>query len=192
MGKFTLIPENAFKTMQMGAGVLLRDFKPESATVSAADIIGATTGGFKFSAVPSFTDMGEDVDNCPKNMAELKRLDGWEIRMTGNFVSADINAVAGLMAAADVSGTTVTPRQNLTADDFEDLWWVGDYSDENTGTNAGYIAIHMKRVLNVGGFQVQTSDRNKGQFAFDYLAHYSIAEQNVVPVEVYVKAGTAA
>lgn len=192
MGKFTLIPENAFKTMQMGAGVLMRDFKPDNATVSAADIIGATTGGFKFSAVPSFTDMGEDVDNCPKNMAELKRLDGWEIRMTGNFVSADINAVAGLMAAADVSGTTVTPRQNLTSDDFEDLWWVGDYSDENTGTNAGYIAIHMKRVLNVGGFQIQTSDRGKGQFAFDYLAHYSITEQDVVPVEVYVKAGTAA
>lgn len=192
MGKFTLIPENAFRTMQMGAGVLMRDFEPDNATVSAADIIGATTGGFKFSAVPSFTDMGEDVDNCPKNMAELKRLDGWEIRMTGNFVSADINAVAGLMAAADVSGTTVTPRQNLTADDFEDLWWVGDYSDENTGTNAGYIAIHMKRVLNVGGFQIQTSDRGKGQFAFDYLAHYSITEQDVVPVEVYVKAGTAA
>lgn len=192
MGKFTLIPENAFQTMQMGAGVLVRDFKPDNATISAADIIGATTGGFKFSAVPSFTDMGEDVDNCPKNMAELKRLDGWEIRMTGNFVSADINAVAGLMAAADVSGTTVTPRQNLTADDFEDLWWVGDYSDANTGTNAGYIAVHMKRVLNVGGFQIQTSDRGKGQFAFDYLAHYSISEQDVVPVEVYVKAGTAA
>lgn len=192
MGKFTLIPENAFQTMQMGAGVLVRGFEPNNATISAADIIGATTGGFKFSAVPSFTDMGEDVDNCPKNMAELKRLDGWEIRMTGNFVSADINAVAGLMAAADVSGTTVTPRQNLTADDFEDLWWVGDYSDENTGTNAGYIAIHMKRVLNVGGFQIQTSDRGKGQFAFDYLAHYSITEQDVVPVEVYVKAGTAA
>lgn len=191
MGKFSLIPENTFKTMQMGAGVLLRSFDPEEATVSAADIIGATTGGFKFSAVPSFTDMGDDVDNCPKNMAELKQLDAWEIRMSGTFVSADVNAVAGLMAAADVSGNKIVPRQNLTDADFEDLWWVGDYSDENTGDSAGYLAIHMKRVLNVGGFQIQTSDKGKGQFAFDYLAHYSIEEQNVVPVEVYVKAGTA-
>lgn len=192
MGKFSLIPENAFKTMQLGAGVLVRSFSPETAAVAAADVIGATTGGFKFSAVPTYKDMGEDVDNCPKNMAELKKPESWDVRMTGTFVSAAIGTLRSLAGAADVVGDKITLRNDLKDDDFEDLWWIGDYSDVTTGNNAGYLAIHMKKVLNVAGFQIQTSDEGKGQFAFDYMAHYSIKEQGVVPVEIYAKAGTAA
>ena len=45
--------------------------------------------------------------------------------------------------------------------------------------------------LSTGGFQLQTSDKAKGQFAFTYTAHYSMAAQDTVPFEVYIKAGTA-
>ena len=189
--KYTKIPETTFKNLQLNAGVLLSAFNPESATVAGESIIGATTGGVNFTATPTFSDYGEDIDNCPKNVMELKKLDSWEISMSGTYVTVDANAVKALVGAADVSGNKITPRNDLKLTDFTDVWWVGDYSDQNGETNGGFVAIHMMNTLSTGGFAIQSSDNGKGNFAFTYTAHYSMAAQDTVPFEVYVKAGTA-
>ena len=189
--KYTKIPETTFQNLQLNAGVLLSAFNPESATVANESIIGATTGGVNFTATPTFSDYGEDIDNCPKNMMELKKLDAWEISMSGTYVTVDANAVKSLVGAADVSGNKITPRNDVLLSDFTDIWWVGDYSDKNGETNGGFVAIHMKNALSTGGFAIQSSDNGKGNFAFTYTAHYSMSAQDTVPFEVYVKAGTA-
>ena len=192
--KYTKIPENTFQNIQLNAGVLLSSFTPSSATVSDEAIIGATTGGINFTATPTYTDFGEDIDNCPKNMKELKKLDSWEAKCSGTFVTVDTAVAKSLIGAADIgqSDTTkVTPRNDLAQADFSDIWIVGDYSDKNGDTNGGFIAIHMMNALSTGGFQIQTADKAKGQFAFEYTAHYSMSAQGTVPFEVYVKAGTA-
>ena len=189
--KFTKIPETTFKNLQLNAGVLLSSFNTETAAVTSESIIGATTGGVNFTATPTFSDYGEDIDNCPKNMMELKKLDSWEISMSGTYVTVDVNAVKSLVGAADVSANKVTPRNDVKLSDFADVWWVGDYSDQNGDTNGGYVAIHMMNTLSTGGFAIQSSDNGKGNFAFTYTAHYSMNAQDTVPFEVYVKAGTA-
>ena len=189
--KYTKIPETTFKNLQLNAGVLLSAFNPTSATVADDSIIGATTGGVNFTATPTFSDYGEDIDNCPKNMKELKKLDAWEISLSGTYVTVDANAVKALVGAADVSGNKITPRNDLKLTDFTDVWWVGDYSDQNGETNGGFVAIHMMNALSTGGFAIQSSDNGKGNFAFTYTAHYSMSAQGTVPFEVYVKAGTA-
>ena len=189
--KYTKIPETTFQNLQLNAGVLLSTFNPESATVANESIIGATTGGVNFTATPTFSDYGEDIDNCPKNMMELKKLDSWEISMSGTYVTVDANAVKSLVGAADASGNKITPRNDVMLSDFTDIWWVGDYSDKNGETNGGFVAIHMMNTLSTGGFAIQSSDNGKGNFAFTYTAHYSMDAQDTVPFEVYVKAGTA-
>ena len=189
--KYTKIPETTFQNLQLNAGVLLSAFDPGTAEVANESIIGATTGGVNFTATPTFSDYGEDVDNCPKNMKELKKLDSWEISLSGTYVTVDANAVKALVGAADVSGNKITPRNDLKLTDFTDVWWVGDYSDRNGETNGGYVAIHMINALSTGGFAIQSSDNGKGNFAFTYTAHYSMSAQDTVPFEVYVKAGTA-
>ena len=188
--KYTKIPETTFKNLQLNAGVLLSAFNPESATVANESIIGATTGGVNFAANPTFSDQGDGIDNCPKNMKELKKLDFWDINMSGTYVTVDANAVKALVGAADVSGNKITPRNDLKLTDFTDVWWVGDYSDQNGETNGGFVAIHMMNALSTGGFAIKSSDNGKGNFAFTYTAHYSIDAQETVPFEVYVKAGT--
>ena len=191
--KYTKIPENTFKNLQLNAGVLLSSFTPSSATVSEEAIIGATTGGINFTATPTYTDFGEDIDNCPKNMKELKKLDSWEAKCSGTFVTVDTAVAKSLIGAADIGSpdtTKVTPRNDLAQADFSDIWIVGDYSDKNGDTNGGFIAIHMMNALSTGGFQIKTSDKAKGQFAFEYTAHYSMSAQDTVPFELYIKAGT--
>lgn len=187
--KFTKIPETTFEEIQLNAGVLLKTFDPSTASIDLSKILGATTGGFKFADSVTYTDFGEDIDNCPKNMKEMKKIDTHEVTSSGTYVTINASLVKSLIGAADVSDTKITPRNDLTDEDFTDLWWVGDYSSKNGETKGGYIAIHMMNALNTGGFQIQTSDKAKGQFAFSYMAHYSIEAQDTVPYEVYVKAG---
>lgn len=192
--KFTRIPETAFQSLQLNAGILLRDFTPGTGTVDEADIMGATSGGVNFTATPTYSDFGEDIDNAPVNVLELKRLDSWEVTMSGTFITVDTALAKTLIGAADIGTgdkTKVTPRNDVLETDFSDIWWVGDYSDKNGNTNGGYLAIHMLNGLSTGGFQLQSGNREKGQFAFEFTGHYSIDAQDTVPFEVYVKAGTA-
>jgi hypothetical protein len=188
--KFTQIPADAFKKIQMNAGILTTDFKPATGVIG--DLLGATTGGINFTASPSFSDYGDDIDNCPKNMKELKKLESWEAKMSGTFVTISANLGKTLIGAADVDeddATHVVPRNDVLDKDFTDLWWVGDYSDENDGTNAGFCAIHLMNSLSTGGFAIQSTDKGKGQFGFEFTGHYSMDKQDEVPFEVFIKEG---
>lgn len=197
--KYTQIPADTFQKLQLNAGILVRNFAPETGTIT--DIVGATSGGVSFTATPTFSDFGDDIDNAPKNTKELKKLDSWEVSMTGSFVTVDSAVSKTLVGAADTSTvastdvTKITPRNDVLGADFADIWWVGDYSDQNTdgGQNvtAGFVAIHLINSLSTGGFSMQSTDRAKGTFAFTFTGHYSIAQQDTVPFELYVKAGTA-
>ena len=192
--KFTRITETAFQTLQLNAGILLSNFTPGTGTVEETDILGATSGGVNFTATPTYSDFGEDIDNCPVNVLELKKLDSWEVTMSGTFITVDTALAKTLIGAADIGTgdkTKVTPRNDVLETDFSDIWWVGDYSDKNGNTNGGYVAIHMLNGLSTGGFQLQSGNRAKGQFSFEFTGHYSIDAQDTVPFEVYVKAGTA-
>lgn len=192
MGAFSKIPADTFQMIQKNAGVLLRNFDPENPTISDADIIGATTGGFQFSATPSFVDMGEDIDNCPKGTMELMDIDTWDVTASGTYVALSGNNMTTLMAAADIElvvtpGSNarlvkLTPRNNLTDMDFRSLWWVGDRG----GTDGNFIALHLINAINTGGFSLKTQDNGKGQFSFSYSCHPSINDQDKVPFEVYV------
>lgn len=191
MAKFTKIPTTTFQQLQINAGVILSEFTPSTPTVADNKILGATTGGVNFTATPSFLDFGEDIDNCPKNTKELKRLDDWEIKLSGNFVTMSADLAQRLTAAADIASEKITPRRDLDLADFKDIWLVGDYSDQNGATNGGYIAIHMMSALSTGGFQIQTGDKAKGQFAFEFTSHFSMDAQDTVPFEIYVHPGAA-
>lgn len=189
--KYTQIPVDTFERIQLNAGILVDDFTPATGVVG--NLIGATTGGINFTATNEYTDYGEDIDNCPKNMLELKKLDSIDAKMTGTFVTITADAAKSLVGAADVDAddtTHIIPRRDVKTSDFKDLWFVGDYSDVNTGDNAGFIAIHLMNTLSTGGFQIQTSDKGKGNFAFEFTAHFSMAAQDTVPYEVYVVQGS--
>lgn len=198
MAKFTQIPTDTVKKLQLNAGILTTEFDPKTGVLSASNIIGATSGGVSFEATPSFSDFGEDIDNCPKNTKELKKLDSWEAKMSGSFVTMDTNAavsVIGTAAVASDDPTKVVPRNSADAKDFKDLWWVGDYSDVNddgsSAGKAGFIAIKLINALSTGGFKIQSGDKAKGTFEFEYTGHYSIENVDIVPFELYIKAGSA-
>lgn len=198
MAKFTQIPADTFKKLQLNAGILTTDFDPTTGELIASNIVGATSGGVSFEATPSFSDFGEDIDNCPKNTKELKMLDSWEAKLSGTLVTMDTKAATSVIGAAAVASddpTRVVPRNSVDTKDFNNLWWVGDYSDVNedgsTAGKAGFIAIKLINALSTGGFKIKSGDKAKGTFEFEYTGHYSIENIDIVPFELYIKAGSA-
>lgn len=180
MGKFTKIPQNTFEGLQLDAGVLLKTFNPATAAAPAdADIICATTGGISVSCVPTYSDFGEDVDNCPNNMMELKHLDGWDCTMSTTSLGTDPELIKLALGAADISGDKITPRRDLEQTDFSTIWWVGDRAD------GGMVAVKLMNALSTGGFSLQTTKNGKGQISIEIMGHVSINAQDVVPMEFY-------
>lgn len=188
--KYTQIPANTFKEIQLNAGILVDNFNPATGVIG--NLIGATKGGVSFKDTVSYKDFGEDIDNCPKNTKELKKLESHDAKISGTFVTITAESAKLLVGAADIDSNNsihVIPRNDILATDFKNIWWIGDYSDENTGENAGFVAIHVINALSTGGFQSQSADKDKNGFAFEFTGHYSINAQSTVPYEIYVKAG---
>lgn len=186
MGKFTVIPQDTFSGLQLDAGVLLKKFTPATPAAPAdEDIICATTGGINATCVPTYSDLGEDVDNCPVNMKELKHLDSWECKLSFTSLGLSANAIKLALGAADIGATsaskqdTITPRRDLKQTDFTDLWWVGDRAD------GGCVAIQIKNALSTGGFSLQTTKNGKGQLSVELTGHVSIDAQDTMPMVFY-------
>jgi hypothetical protein len=186
MGKFSVISQDAFDEFQVDAGVLLKNFDPTKPELVDEDIICATTGGINPTCVPTYSDLGEDVDNCPNGMKELMDIDGWETSLGFTALTNTAETIRMALGAADISAETgkITPRRNLKDTDFADVWWVGDRSD------GGLVAIRLINALSTSGFSLQTTKNGKGQIAVTLSGHVSIKAQDVVPMEFYVQEGT--
>ena len=183
MGMFTAISQDAFNEIQMDAGMLLKNFNPaQPAAPADADIITATTGGITVACTPTYSDFGEDVDNCPNNTKELKHLDGWACSMSTTALGTSPAAIKLALGAADIDGTNaskIVPRRDLEQTDFQDLWWVGDRLD------GGFVAVKLINALSTGGFSLKTAKNGKGQVTLELTGHVSINAQNTMPMEFY-------
>ena len=179
MGIATKIPENTFQGLQLDAGVLLNSFNPANPAITDSAIICATTGGIQVSCTPTYSDLGEDVDNCPNNMKELKKLESWDCKVTTSCLGTSPDAIKLALGAADISGTKITPRRDLSQSDFNDLWWVGDRAD------GGLVAVKIINALSTGGFSIQTTKNGKGTIGLELTGHVSINAQNTMPMEFY-------
>lgn len=183
MGRFTVIPQDTFEEIQVEAGVVLKTFNPSNPTAPAdEDIVCATTGGITVSMVPTFSDMGEDVDNCPVNMKELKHLDSWEAKMSFTSLGTSPASIKMALGCADIDGedaTHIIPRAELLQTDFADLWWVGDRAD------GGLVACKLKNALATSGFSLKTTKKGKGNVSVELVGHVSINAQEEMPMEFF-------
>lgn len=181
MGMFTVIPSDTFQGLQLDAGVLLKRFNPAAPAVLDEDIICATTGGINPTCVPTYSDLGENVDNCPVNMKELKHLDSWECTIGFTSIGTSKESIRLALGAADINAETgaIVPRKDLNQTDFSDIWWVGDRAD------GGCVAIQLKNALSTAGFSLQTTKAGKGQVSVTLTGHVSINDQNTMPMVIY-------
>ena len=129
--------------------------------------------------MPTYTDLGEDVDNCPNNMKEFLKLEGWDCKISTTAIGNDVDTLKLALGAADKAGNRVVPRRQVQSGDFADLWWVGDKAD------GGFVAVKLLNALSTGGLSLQTSKNGKGQITIEITGHVSLDAQNVVPMQFW-------
>lgn len=182
MGRFTRIPSDTFEQLQTDAGILLYNFNLETEGFSEDDIICPTTGGINAACVPTFSDMGKDVDNCPANMMELMHLDSWACTLSFTSLGTSPRSIRLALGCADIDSENpakIVPRMGLDQKDFSNVWWVGDRAD------GGMVAVLLKNALSTSGFSLQTTKAGKGNTSVTLTGHVSIDAQAVVPMEFY-------
>lgn len=183
--KFTKIPQNTFEELQINAGILVKDFDVDTGTFQDSDMITATTGGITVNVKPEFEDFGEDIDNCPKNTMELKRITSTEVSVATTALNINEDLLLFMLGAADKDSQTgaIKPRKDLNTTDFKTIWWIGDLS------NNGYVAVKISNALSTDGFSIKTTDKGKGNVAITLTGHVSISAQDVIPAEFYLGEG---
>lgn len=183
MGKFTRIPADTFEQIQTDAGILLYNFDPDTPdTVKEEDIICPTTGGLTAACVATYSDMGEDVDNCPANLLELKHLDYWDCSLQFTSLGTSPKSIRLALGAADIDTndpTHIVPRVNLKTADAQDIWLVGDRAD------GGLVAVCLKKALSTAGFSLQTTKSGKGNTSVTLTGHVTVDTQDEVPMEFW-------
>lgn len=183
MGAFTRIPADTFEQIQTDAGILLYKFDIENpGSVTDEDIICPTTGGITVGCAPTYSDMGEDVDNCPANLLELKHLDSWACTLEFTSLGTSPRSIRLALGAADVDSndtTHIIPRRDLKVSDASDVWWVGDRAD------GGMVAVCLKKALSTSGFSLKTSKNGKGNTSVTLTGHVTVDTQEEVPMEFW-------
>ena len=188
--KFTKISAKAFESMQINAGVVLNKFDPSGTTeIQDADIICATSGGVTAECKPNITDLGDDVDNCQKNTAELMQIEDYDCTLAFTALNVTTDVIKLALGAADVSDKKVTPRMTLnptaSTGDFKDIWWVGDTID------GGFVAVKLMNALSTGGLTLKTTDKGKGNISVTLTGCPRLGS-DTVPMEWYYSPKAAA
>lgn len=187
MGKrFTQVKLDAFKEIQIEAGVIVKAFDPSNPVLDRSKILFTTSGGIQINAKPSYTDYFEDVDNVPNNTKEGKQIDEWECSLSFTALDTSPESVKIELGAADIDAndtSRITPRRELKLSDFTDLWWVGDRAD------GGFIACQVLNALSTDGFSLKTVKKGKATTAVTLTGHYSMNAVDTVPMNFYVIEG---
>lgn len=177
------IPQSTFDDLILDAGMLIKNFDPDNpAEPEDSDIITATTGGLNIVCKPTYSDLGEDVDNVPVNMKELKHLDSWECSISTTALGTSVDNILLALGCADVDSlddTHVIPRAQLKQGDFQTIWWIGPKAA------GGWVAVKLFNALSTEGLSIQTTKNGKATNALTLTGHVSINAQDVVPMEFW-------
>lgn len=185
--RFTQVMIDAFKKIQVEAGVIVSDFNPANPILDRSKILFTTSGGVNPILKYNYKDYFEDIDNVPNNCMEGKKVDSIDCSITGTSLDYSASKVKMLIGPADIDqsdNTRITPRSELQISDFiSSLWWIGDMAD------GGFVCCQLLNVLSTDGLSLKTTKKGKGQTAFTLTGHFSMNAIDTVPMIFYVVEG---
>lgn len=151
-----------------------------------AKLIGATSGGGSFSAVPTVRRI--EIDGGKENVEQLQTIDGWVCTLTANVkeISAESIQLA-LGASTATAATNPTGYNNIVGNaDFSDtdyltnITWVGRLSG-----NQKPVIIVLKNAASLGGISMSMADKAEAVIPVTFTGHYDLDDLDTPPFEIY-------
>ena len=195
MSRYEKLPTDGFKHMTFGAGIVTSTFEPSTGAIDPTNILFATKGGNALAVTREMIDMGADLDNCPEGTKQLQKAKPYQINLTGTGVDINKEILGRMLSIKD---STVSPGIDkielsnlIDLTEYKDIWLVLNYSEYNGETKGGFMAVHLLNTLSVDGFNATFKKDANGEFPYKFQAFYDMENIDAVPVEFYLKAGTA-
>lgn len=175
------IRADAFKKLQLNAGIFLVDFDHSNITdadamktaIAAAitagtNILGVTRGGGVFTVQREIRQA--DVDGVRYDFVGQDIVDKVIAFLTGTLLEVNPTNFKRLLATGDVvtSGKKTVVTMHTAVDpetDYIDhLCWVGDIAD------GGLVMIELDNAFNTSDFSLTFADKNEGTMPFEFHA----------------------
>lgn len=177
------INAKTYENMQLGAGILVKDYNPETDPLSTATLIGATSGGSTFSAVPTLRNIAENLDGNIGNVMGLMDIDSWEIKLTTTLKEFTPENVALALGSAKTTvlsgGTKITGMTSIEkASYIKSITWVGNIA------GGKFVAIQVRNVLNMNGMSFKCEDKGDGSLEVEFTPFFDPANMEEVPFDV--------
>lgn len=181
MSVFNQVSQDAIENVQVNAGMILKTFNPTTpAAPDPDDIVCATTGGITATCTPTFADFGADIDNCPNDVKEMKRITGYTCTLAFTALNITADMIKLSLGAASALTKEIQARTEIINADFTNIWFVSEK------VNNTVLAICLKDALSTGGFSLKTSKNEKGQLAVTLTGHVSLTDPDKVPMSFYI------
>lgn len=190
MAVFSGFTADTAKHLQLDAGAFLKDYDPATDTWETAKttkLIGATSGGGSFSAVPTMRRI--EVDGVKGAAKGLQNVDEWVITITANVkeftaetIKLSLIGATGTPTAAQPTGyTKITASSELKLTDYiNNITWVGRLSGSEKP-----VIIVVKNALSTNGLSLTMADKAEGMIPITFTGHYDPEKLAELPFEIY-------
>lgn len=173
----TGLNSNTALNLQLGAGAVLKNKYVKGINITANDILSATNGGITFSAVPQF--FTPTVDGIFENVKGAgRRIINYVVTLSFTAVEASANVLAKALGCADINGNVITGRHNIKAEDYANIYAIGEKGDGSV------IQITLKNAINTSGLNLSTVNNGNGGITFTFNANYDINDLDTPPFEI--------
>lgn len=169
------------KHLMLDAGAFFKNFDVSKDTFATAKadgkLLGATSGGGEFSAVPEIRQV--EVDGVKGRAKGLETLDSWEVYIKATFIELSADVLATMLTTgktemvADVDSkvkgyTKISATQKIELTDYIDnIVWIGTLSGSDEP-----VIIEIRNGLDTDGLTLTFADKSETTSDATFYGHY--------------------
>lgn len=188
MGCISGLTATTPEKLLLDAGAFFKNYDlSKTYAENASKLIGATSGGGSFSAVPTVRKI--EVDGAKENVQQLQTIDQWVVTMTANVKEVTVNSLKLALGAATSATTTGNPtgyteidgNTDFAEDDYADnITWVGRLSGSENP-----VIIQILNAVSMNGLSLTMADKNEVTIPVTLTGCYSLSDLCTPPFKIF-------
>jgi len=172
----------------LDAGAFFKNFEVGvdsfDSAVTEGKLIGATSGGGTFSAIPETRKI--EIDGVKGAAKGLEVIDEWVVSLMANVKEVSTESIQLALGAAVVEDgvadySKITAKNYIELTDYVDnVVWVGKLSGSDIP-----VIIEVLNAISLGGVTLNMEDKSEGLIATTFTGHYDASELDTPPFAIY-------
>lgn len=172
----------------LDAGAYFKNFRigidTFDSAVLAGKLVGATSGGGTFAAVPEVRQI--PIDGIKGDAKGMTVFDGWKVTIMANIKEVTADTIRMSLGASSIEDGPTGYNKIRAANEvklydyIDNITWVGRLSGSKQP-----VVIVVENALATGGITLNMADKSEGLLATTFTGHYDLTDNNSPPFAVY-------